>query len=184
MMKVKDVLRQLDLGNSVAEEDRDLKNYFIETETFRALITDEGDVVFGDKGTGKTALYKILKSRYRTIPELEKIEIVTAFNPTGDSVFQRLAMWNVLTEGQYITIWKSYVLSLVGNWLLQIYEGDFTPSMEKLDRLLRQAGLRVLDDQPNTVFSKLVNLVKRITAPKSAGIEVSFDEAGLPVFTP
>jgi len=183
-MNVKEVLRQLNLGNSVAEEDRDLENYFVETETFRALIADEGDVIFGDKGTGKTALYKILTRRYRSIPALDKVEVVTAFNPTGDSVFQRLAMWEVLTEGQYITVWKSYVLSLAGNWLLQIYEDNFTPSMEKLDELLRRAGLRTADDQPNTVFSKLVNLVKRIAAPKSAGVEVSFDEAGLPVLTP
>jgi hypothetical protein len=183
-MEVKEILRQLNLGNSVAEEDRDLESYFVETETFRALINDDGDVIAGDKGTGKTALYKILTRRYRTIPALENVEVVTAFNPIGNPVFQRLAMGEVLTEGQYITVWKAYVLSLAGNWLLHIYEDEFTPSMEKLDALLRRAGLRTTDDQPSTVFSRLVNVVKRITTPKSAGIAVSFDESGLPVFTP
>ncbi len=183
-MNVKDILRQLSLGNSVAEEDTELENYFVETETFRALIGDAGDIIAGDKGTGKTALYKILTRRYRTIPALAKIEIVTAFNPTGNPVFQRLAMSEILTEGQYITVWKAYVLSLAGNWLLQIYEENFTPSMVKLDALLRKVGLRATDDKPATIFSKVVNIVHRLTTPKAAGVEVSFDEAGLPVFMP
>jgi hypothetical protein len=183
-MKVKEVLKQLDLGNSVAEEDRDLQNYFVETETFRALVADEADIIAGDKGTGKTALYKILTQRYGDIPDLSDVEVVTAFNPTGNSVFQQMAMGNILTEGQYATVWKSYALSLAGNWLLEIYdEADYTPSMVKLNDILMRAGLRSTDD-PQTVFTKLVGIVNRIVKPKSAGIEVSFDEAALPVFTP
>jgi hypothetical protein len=182
-MKVKDVLKQLDLGNSVAEEDRDLQKYFVETDTFRALVTDEADIIAGDKGTGKTALYKILTGRYGEIPELADVEVVTAFNPTGNSVFQQMAKGEVLTEGQYTTVWKSYALSLAGNWLLEIYEGNYTPSMEKLNIVLARAGLRTTDD-PQTVFTKLIGIVNRIVKPKSAGVEVSFDDAGLPVLIP
>src|ERR1041384_1936430 len=180
-MNVKDVLRLLNLGNAVAEEDRDLENYFVETETFRQLISDEGDVIAGDKGTGKTALYRILSRRFSSIPALNKVEVVTAFNPTGNSVFQNLAMDNVLTVGQYITIWKAYVLSLAGNWLLELYdEKYYTPSMEKLDALLKRANLRIPDDQPVPIFNRLVNLIRRFTQPQAAGIEFTFNEAGLP----
>ncbi|HEY0408193.1 MAG TPA: hypothetical protein VGC89_20825, partial [Pyrinomonadaceae bacterium] len=180
-MNVKDVLRQLNLGNSVAEEDKDLETYFVETETFRQLIAGEGDVIAGDKGTGKTALYRILNRRYSSIPSLNKVEVVTAFNPTGNPVFQSLAMGKLLTVGQYITVWKVYALSLTGNWLLELYdEDDFTPSMKKLDALLRRAGLRVPDDKPTTVFNRLTNLVRRYTQPKAAGIEFTFNEAGFP----
>jgi hypothetical protein len=182
-VKIKEVLQQLNLGNSVAEEDTDLENYFVETETFRALIRDEGDIIAGDKGTGKTALYKILSRRYRTIRELENVEIVTAFNTSGNPIFQRLTEGAAYTEGQYITIWKAYILALAGNWLLQIFEDNFTPSMVKLDALLRKVELRLTDDQPKTVFSRLVNVVRRIV-PKAAGVEFSFDEAGLPVVFP
>ena len=59
-MLVKDLLRKLDLGNSVAEFDSDLRSYFVETQTFRALVKGDVDIVAGDKGTGKTALYKVL----------------------------------------------------------------------------------------------------------------------------
>jgi hypothetical protein len=36
-MEMKDVLRRLQLGNSVAENDTELERYFVETETFQRL---------------------------------------------------------------------------------------------------------------------------------------------------
>lgn len=183
-MRRKEALQQLNLGNSVAENDEDLKQYFVETETFRALKHGQADIVAGDKGTGKTALYKILAERYGEFPELKNVEVIPAFNTTGSPVFQQLAEGEVLTEGQYRTIWKTYVLSLVGNWLLKIFEDELTPSMERLDALLRRISLREADEKPRTIFSALVQLVRRLTTPKSVGIALSFDEAGLPVTTP
>lgn len=183
-MQVKEILRQLDLGNSVAEFDAALENYFVETETFRLLVNDRGDIVAGDKGTGKTALYKILQQRYRTIPELAKVEVLSGFNPSGNPVFQRLVEGEVLTEGQYISIWKAYVLSLVGNWVLQIYDGEFTDNMAQLDEMLQSLSLRTADDTPNTVFSRLINLVRRLTNPKAAEVTMTFGQEGMPVITP
>ena len=60
---MKDVLRALDLGNSVAEFDESLEKYFVENEAFRAVVDGKADIVAGDKGTGKTALYRILQRR-------------------------------------------------------------------------------------------------------------------------
>src|SRR5439155_8400580 len=111
---VKDILHELDLGNSVAEFDQALERYFVETETFRSLVSDKGDIIAGDKGTGKTALFKILRQRYTTMPELKNVEVLPGFNPTGNPVFQRLIEANLSSEGEYITVWKAYVLSLVG----------------------------------------------------------------------
>jgi hypothetical protein len=119
-MRKKEVLQKLELGNSVAEFDNDLKSYFVETETFRLLKGGHKDIVAGDKGTGKTALFRILRERYKTIPEMNQVEVVPAFNTTGSPVFQQLTEGAVFTEGQYRTIWKAYVLSLAGNWLLDV----------------------------------------------------------------
>ncbi len=63
-MQMTDIVRQLELGNSVAEFDEALENYFVETEPFRALVSNRVDIVAGDKGTGKTAIFKILRQRY------------------------------------------------------------------------------------------------------------------------
>lgn len=69
-VEMKEILRALDLGNSVAEFDSSLEKYFIENEAFHALVNDRVDIIAGDKGTGKTALYRILQKRYAEIPEL------------------------------------------------------------------------------------------------------------------
>jgi len=184
-MRRKEALQQLNLGETVAEFDKDLRNYFVETETFRSVIHGRKDVVAGDKGTGKTALFQILLQRYTEIPELNQVEVVPAFNPVGDSVFQQLARGDlVLTEGQYRTVWKMYILSLGGNWLLKLYDGQWTPSMKKLDELLLRLGIRAQDDSPSTIFTLLMDVIKRFLTPKSVGIALSFDEGGMPVTTP
>jgi len=181
-MLIKDVLRQLELGSSVAEHDEALEDYFIETEVFAALVANRRDTIAGDKGTGKTALYRILEKRYPTL--LDDVEVLAGFNPAGAPVFQRLAEGEPMEEGQYITIWKAYVLSLVGNWILQLNEGAFSHKMNDLDALLRKTGLRSADDSAGTIFSQIVNLFRRITNPKSAEVSAAITPDGLPVISP
>ena len=176
-----EVLRTLNLGNSVAEFDDALENYFVETETFRALVRDQGDIVAGDKGTGKTALFRILQKRYRSIEELTQVEVITGFNPDGTPVFERIASAHVMNEGQYTTVWKAYILSLVGNWILSIYDGAMTDNMTTLDKVLRGVGLRTFDDRPATVFSKLANLYRKLTDPESIDVSVTVTPDGIPL---
>jgi len=183
-VEMRELLRQLDLGKSVAEFDEALERYFVETEPFRALIENRADVIAGDKGTGKTAMYRILRKRYAQIAELASVEVITGFNPSGNPVFQRLAQQPVLGEGQYATIWKAYILSLVGNWLLDLYEGQFTDSMRALDAMLTATGLRSADDTPQTVFSKITNALSRLFTPKSAEMAMTVSESGIPIITP
>lgn len=183
-MEMRNLVQKLDLGNSVAEFDEDLERYFVETQTFRALIEGEKDIVAGDKGTGKTALYKILRRRYAGLPELRGVEVVPGFNPSGNPVFQRLAQQGVLKEGQYSTVWKAYILSLVGNWLLDLYSESESADMREMNDLLTRSGLRSADDSPQTVFSKISNAVSRFLNPKSAEVELTMSETGIPIVTP
>lgn len=183
-MKAVEVLRALNLGKSVAEFDEGLDRYFVDTETFRKLTLDEADIVAGDKGTGKTALYRTLCRRYTQIPELKRTEVVTGFNPQGSPIFQRLSQIPPLSEGQYIAIWKLYIFSLVGNWLLELYEKDLSQKMQKLEDILDKCGLRSVDDAASTVFSKLANMIQRVFNPKSAQLNLGFSESGYPQVTP
>jgi hypothetical protein len=183
-MEIKSLLRKLDLGNSVAEFDEALDRYFVETEAFRALALDRADIIAGEKGTGKTALYRVFKKRYTSIGELKQVEVVAGFNPAGNPVFQRLAQVPPLSEGQYVSIWKTYLLSLVGNWVLELYGSQATKRMWELESLLVQIGLRSSDDSAQTIFSKLINVMARIMKPKSAQVAFTASEAGIPIITP
>lgn len=178
-MLIKDALSKLDLGSSVAEYDEALEDYFIETDVFRALVEDRRDTIAGDKGTGKTALYRILQKRYPKL--LHDVEVLPGFNPAGAPVFQRLGEGEPLLEGQYMTLWKAYMLSLVGNWALQMNEGAFSHKMDDLDALLEKTGLRSPDDTASAIFSQIVNLFKRLMHPTSAGAAVTITPDGLPI---
>jgi hypothetical protein len=136
---IRNLIGNLDLGKSVAEFDDALETYFIETNAFRELISDKIDIIAGDKGTGKTAIYRILQKKYTTLPTLDATEVIAAFNPTGNPVFQQLGEHEVQAEGEYIRMWKLYFLSLVGNWLLSVWDGHFTTSMFQLDEVCRSA---------------------------------------------
>lgn len=183
-MDGKSLLKMLSLGASVAEFDDDLDKYFVQTDTFATVISDGGDIISGDKGTGKTAIYRILKQNYRSYSELNHVEIVDAFNPQGDPVFQRLTYGPDLSEDQYRTFWKAYVLSLVGNWLLGIYEPSFNDEMRELKNTLDHLGLTATDVSPETIFGNLHGLVTRLTKPESVEVGFTVTETGMPVMTP
>jgi hypothetical protein len=180
-MTVKQILQKINIGSSVAEFDQALVEYFIETGPFKALTSGTADIVAGDKGTGKTAIFKILCARYRTIPSLKGVEVIPGFNVSGNPVFQRLAQESVLSEGQYASLWKAYIFSLVGNWLLEICDPS-TPNLKKLDKMLEDTKLKSADSAPSTIFSRILNSIK--PSVKSAQAEVTFSEIGIPIITP
>jgi len=94
-----------------------------------------------------------------------------------------LAQQSVLKESEYIAIWKAYILSLVGNWLLSLYEGAFTSNMRELDELLKGLSIRSADDAAGTIFSKIVNKFSRLFHPTAAQTELTFQESGIPILT-
>ena len=142
MATVKSVLGSLDLGKSVAEFDEDLERYFVETNTFREFINDRVDVVAGDKGTGKTAIYRFIQKRYEDYAQLADVNMLPAFNASGNPIFQSLIKKDVLDEADYILLWKAYILSLVGNWIIS-ESSDLKNSL--LDKMLHGLDLKTAD---------------------------------------
>ena len=118
-------------GARYPEFDEALDKYFVDTEPFLAVILGKADIIAGDKGTGKTAIFRILQKRRGSISELKDVEILPAFNPSGNPIFQRLVQEAALTEQRYISIWKTYIFALVGNWLLEIFEPDSSDSTRR-----------------------------------------------------
>lgn len=179
----KSTLQLLRLGQSVAEFDDSLEKYFIENQAYHSLINGTADVIAGDKGTGKTAVYKILQKRYSTTPELKDIEVIAGFNPVGNPVFQRLVQQdvNVLTEGQYVSVWKTYILSLVGNWIIDIVGHEYTENVKRLHRVLDETKLLSKGNKPETVFGKIITLLKETFKPDSSETTLTISETGLPI---
>ena len=177
-------LNAMQIGKSVAEQDDELAQYFIETEAFKALVAGTVDVIAGDKGTGKSAIYRMLQQNYRRYPELEKIEVVSAFNPTGNPIFQRLTTGMVHSEGAYRTVWKAYFLSLVGNWLVDIFGEHYNAELNQLNNVLIALDLKSKSLDPRGIFGKIANFFSNLGNVKKATVEFSVTEAGMPIVIP
>ena len=183
-MLKRDILKQLDLGNSVAELDQGLSNYFLITDTFDRLIRPNMDLITGEKGTGKTAIYQYLQQCKSSRPELNKVQVIAGINPSGEPIFRRFGDEQKLTEGQYVTIWKLYLLSLISNWVIRNHPKPASKNFQELESLISRLGLLSVDSSAGGVFTRLLGWMRNNASPKSVGVEFSFNEHGFPVIQP
>ena len=63
-MERKELLQKVSFGSQVAEDERrELARYFVETDQWRRISSDEIDVIRGEKGAGKSAIYALLMEK-------------------------------------------------------------------------------------------------------------------------
>src|SRR5579863_6991818 len=90
-MDKRSVLLDTTFGERVAEDEGDeLKSYFVETEQWRKIIAGDVDIVYGAKGSGKSAIYSLLQSEYETLRLKRRIVVIAAENPRGTPAFRDL----------------------------------------------------------------------------------------------
>lgn len=125
-----DILRNLDLGSSVAEQDTLLETARIETSAFSDLIRDTVDLVPGTKGSGKSALFRIFVDFLpANLLEQRKVVIAHGVQRQGDNVFQAYKeQFEKLTEEDFVGFWCIYLISLAHE---QFIKGDiYQPYLE------------------------------------------------------
>jgi len=115
------ILRSLNFGKRIAEEERfDLAKYFVETDQWRRISSGEVDIVYGSKGSGKSALYFLLLDRSDSF-EASGITLITGENPRGTPVFRDLTIDPPASEHEFVALWKLYILSLLGRIIEQLH---------------------------------------------------------------
>jgi hypothetical protein len=109
----KDLLGRVSFGTQVAEDERrDLARYFVETDQWRRIVNGEIDVVRGEKGAGKSAIYALLIEKEADFFDKRTI-IIAGENPRGDTVFRDIATEPPASEAEFIILWKLYIVALV-----------------------------------------------------------------------
>jgi hypothetical protein len=108
------ILSQLDLGSSVAEQDTLLQAARVETSVFTDLLNDRVDLIPGTKGSGKSALYRIFVD---FLPDYllgeRKVVIAHGVRAEGDDVFHAFKdQFEKLKEQDFINFWCIYLVSL------------------------------------------------------------------------
>jgi hypothetical protein len=134
-----EILTQTTFGHRIAEDEAEqLGAYFVETEQWRKVISGQVDVVYGPKGSGKSALYALLRKNQEKLHERGVI-LAPGENIRGTPVFEALVADPPAGEEQFRGLWKIYFLSLIGTAFRSAgFQGEIA---KDLDDLLEDAGL-------------------------------------------
>lgn len=134
-----DLLKHVTFGAQVAEEETsELASYFVETDQWSRIFGGKIDIVRGEKGAGKSAIYALLLERKQDLFD-KGVVVVAAENPRGATVFRDLVADPPTSEVEFVVLWKLYVLAIVAQQLREF--GVSTDGAKKVYGILEDEEL-------------------------------------------
>ncbi len=174
-MKRVDLLKELSFGVQVAEDEvNELASYFVETNHWSKIAKGEIDIIRGEKGAGKSAIYSLLMTRTDGFFD-QGILLVAAENPRGATVFKDLVSDPPTSENEFVALWKLYVLTITAQ---QLKEYDIRgPKAEQIFRALEEAKLLEKEFSLAGVLRSVHEYAKRIVAAEAIEGGIKIDPA-------
>lgn len=167
------LLRNLDFGQSVAEQEIDqLHKYFVETKEWADLLSGVVDIVYGPKGSGKSALYTLLNDNEHDLFQ-KQIVLRFAENPRGATAFSELKVHPPASEIEFINLWKLYLLELIGEHFAKY--GTCTPEGSDVVNVLKESGLLHIDTGLKAILARTRTYIRKYFNPDSFEPKVEFD---------
>lgn len=171
-------LARMNFGAPAAERDiaLGLAAYFVESEAFRRLADRTKTVVLGNRGTGKSAIFKILAERAKRTGTL-----VLELNPENYSYEMLSSLLRSEQEGSWAkhgafsSSWKYLILVRVMQKLSEAGSRLKTGSAAKIYEFLRD-NFKGQQDSPIAV---LISYLKRIEGFKVGSYEASLKTSEL-----
>ena len=166
-----EIIKSISLGERVAEDERDsLENYFVQTDQWDQLYAGNRDIVFGPKGTGKSALYGLLNKKPADLRK-NNIILATAENIRGATVFKGIIASPPPSEISFIFLWKLYCLALIGKTLREnkINNSNATSLIDALTT----AQLLPNNASIGTLFRLAQDYLKNLISSEKSAIEHS-----------
>ncbi len=165
------VLLNVSFGQRVAEDESgELVKYFVETNQWKRILNGEIDIIYGPKGSGKSAIYSLLNIK-RDILENKSIYNIQADNPRGAVVFRNIVEDPPTSEREFQGLWKLYFLSLVGGFLRE--KKVSSKNAKRVIGELEQAGL--IQPDLGTQFKRVKSYIKRIARVESFEAKLIID---------
>jgi hypothetical protein len=171
-MDKQSILRSITFGQRVAEEETDvLSTYFVETDHWQRLYRGDIDVVYGPKGSGKSALYSLLLSKSTELFD-RCILLVAGENPRGATAFRDLVTDPPATEREFVGLWKLYIASLLHSALAEY--GIRNASAIQLEEALSREGLVKGTLSLGGLLRAVVDYARRALRPQAleGGVEI------------
>ncbi|MBG9791018.1 hypothetical protein ABD76_00070, partial [Paenibacillus dendritiformis] len=176
-MKNAEILESLNLGSSVAENDQHLADYFVSTGAVVDFVGDRYDIIRGVKGSGKSAILKMVAEHQQTYPSLRDVNFVVATEHSGEPAFKRA--FDTLREGGYtepalVNAWKVYLINFFIDALEGLGATELTVSAIKYSE---EQGVRF---RSTSLFKKALWSLLRFIHPKSFTLSESGIAAEFP----
>lgn len=166
----RDILSATTFGYRIAEDETEtLSSYFVETDQWRQVFSGQVDVVYGPKGSGKSALYSLLRNKATELIG-RGILPIAGERVRGTPVFEDLVADPPTSEDQFRGLWKLYFLSLIGSGLrtMKVHNGD----EERLLASLEAAGLVIQEWSLKHSLRAALDYLRRIDSV-SGGVKIS-----------
>ncbi len=172
-MTKQEVLIHTNFGHRVAEDEVDaLASYFVETDNWRRLVSGEIDVIYGPKGSGKSALYTLLVANSNMLFD-QDVLLVPAEKPRGTPAFRDIVVDPPASEAEFVNLWKLYFLSLLSA-TFEEYGIENKEAIHVRERLAEE-GLIKGNSSLRTLVHSAFGYVKRLLRPEAVEGAVSVD---------
>lgn len=174
-----EILKTLNFGKRIAEDEAtELSRYFYETHLFRELRDGKIDIVYGQKGAGKSAMYVALKNDTNRLFD-SNILLVAAEKPTGTPAFSSIVTDPPNSEREFEAMWKLYFLSLVATKMEEFSLSN--TSSKKYIALLNASGLVTTEGPLSKFVRSALDLARRLLKPNEFSTTIELDPTlGLP----
>jgi len=173
-------LQDIDLGNGVAEHDDLLWKCMVKTQHFSDLLYDRIDLVLGNKGAGKSSLFRMFGEllEERLVKDWKTV-VVSGVETQGEPIFKAYAEYfQKFSETQFETFWRVYLLSLVYN---KIFHNEraaaiFAPYVAELNNFKKlYEDLGLIDVGRVTSLTKLLKLICAFSIAATEGVKAAYD---------
>ena len=173
MMSKQEILADVEFGQRIAEDEGDaLAAYFVETDNWRRVFGGGVDVIYGPKGSGKSALYSLLVARTNQLFD-RNIVLVPGENPRGTPAFRDLMTDPPASEREFINLWKLYFLCLLAAAFVEY--GISGEEGAHLQEALTAEGLRRGNQSLQGLIRSVFDYVKRLLRPTAVEGSVHLD---------
>ncbi len=145
---------------------------FVETDQWNRIFNGSIDIIFGAKGSGKSAIYHLMMNKEGDLFDRD-ILLVPAENPDEDPAFNEIRSDFPPTEDEFIGLWKLYLCSVAA-----VRAREAGVSNQELRDVIDYLGELKLISQElslNTILRKISEYVKRSFRPKEVLATTHFD---------
>ena len=133
----------------------------LKTEHWRKVISGEVDIVFGSKGSGKSALYSLLVLQKEVLRLGRRTVFISAENPRGTPVFHDLVTEPPISEENFKALWKLYFLTITTNYVRRCVDVSITKNAKAFSVIEFLTKNQLLEPEV-TLVSRLKNAISYV----------------------